>query len=440
MSILSEENKKIAQWALQTALDCGCQEARVTFVTGVSNSFEYRDLQLDTLESSTESQLYIEVFVDNKYGSFSSNRLDKEELEAFIKQGVESARYLAEDKCRKLPDAERYYKGNLDLDLLDTSFFDISADEKLKIAKNAVGEIYGTHEDIISISAEYNDSISSVYMLTSNGFENQSDKTSYSLVVSVSLKTDTDSRSEAYWYDMASHWDVLQKEGLGKIALQKALDKVGQSKIASGAYDMLLDNTTTSRLLSPLISALYGSAIQQKSSFLIDRLNEKILSDKLTIVDRPHQKRMLGSRLYDGEGVATTERVVVEKGVLKTYFIDTYYSGKLQMNPTIASSSGLCVELGTETHEELIDSIEKGIWVTGFNGGNSNPTTGDFSFGVDGFFIENGKIVKPISEMNITGNLIDLWSNIVAIGNNPRKNVASQLPSILFRNVNFSGL
>lgn len=440
MSILTAENKEITQWALQTALNYGCQEVRVTFVSGTDNSFEYRDLQLDTLESSTENQLYIEIFVDNKYGSFSSNRLDKNELDKFIKGAVESTRYLAEDIHRCLPDSDRYYRGTTDLNVFDDSYYQIPADEKLRVTQNAVREIYGTREDIISISASYNDSLSSVYMIASNGLNVQTDRTSYSLVVSVTLETATESRSEAYWYDVATHWDVLQKEGLGKVALQRALDKVGQGKIPSGNYEMLLDNMTVSRLLSPVMSSLYGGAIQQKNSFLIDKIGEKVFSDKLTIVDKPHQQKVIGSRLYDGEGIATKDMTIVEKGVLISYFIDTYYSNKMKIEPTIASSSGLSIELGNKNHEELIKGIKKGIWVTDFNGGNSNPTTGDFSFGVEGFLIEEGQIVKPVSEMNITGNLLDLWSNVVAVGNNPRKNVATKLPSILFKNVSFSGL
>lgn len=440
MSVISDKNKEVAAWALQKAMNAGCQEVRVTLITGESNSFEYRDLQLDVLESNTENQLYIEIFVDHKYGSFSSNRLEKEELEKFITEAVASTRYLSEDKCRQLPDPERYYKGTKDLNLLDNSYYSITAEDKLNVTRQAVEEIYGSHEDIISISANYNDSLSGVYMLTSNGLENQTERTNFGLSVEVSLKTDTASRAESYWYDIATHWADLDKAGLGKIALQRALNKVGQEKIGSGRYKMLLDNMTVSRLLSPLLSAIYGSSIQQKNSFLIDKIGEKVFSEKLTIIDNPHQEKVLGSRLYDGEGVATKARVVVEKGVLKTYYLDTYYANKLGIEPTIASPTGLSVELGEQNHDQLIASIDKGIWVTGFNGGNTNPTTGDFSFGIDGFLIEQGVIVKPVSEMNITGNLLDLWSNILAIGNNPRKKVASKYPSILFDDVSFSGL
>lgn len=439
-TIISAQNKEIANWAKGYALELGCKQVRVTFVASKNNSFKYRNTQLDTLTSNTENRLYIEIYVDSKYGSFSSNRLEKEELRIFIAEAIESVKHLSEDNARCLPDATRYYKGDIDLDIFDPKFNTLTTEEKLAVTKNTIDEIAGKRKDIIALTSSYNDSMSCVYMIDSNGFENENNRTSCSLVVSVTLKTNTDARSEAYWYDMATHWDNLQKTGLGQVALDEAIQKVGQAKISSGKYNMLLDNISSSHLLSPIISAMYGSAIRQRKSFLIDQLDKKVFSSELTIIDKPHQKQTLGSRLYDGEGVATKEQCVIEKGVLKSYYVDTYNSLKLDIEPTIASPSGLCMELGTKNHEELIASIDKGIWVTGFNGGNTNPTTGDFSFGIDGFLIENGKIMKPVSEMNITGNLLSLWSNIIEIGNNPRQNISTQLPSILFSDVSFSGL
>lgn len=440
MNIISAQNKEIALWCKQYALEQGADAVRIVLVASTNNSFEFRNEQLENLESSTENGLNIELFVDQKYGNFSSNRLEKEELKTFIQQGIASVRYLAKDQYRQLPSPERYYTDKIDLELVDQQYFNIPTDKKLNIAKKASEEILNSHPDIISISSSYADSISSVYIADSNGFEAQTDKTTYSLMVSVSLKTSSDARAEDFWYDVATHWDELQKEGIGKKALSRALERVGQGKIASGKYTMLLDNMSASRLLSPIISAMSGGAIQQRNSFLLDKLDQKLFSEKLTIVDRPHQKGKIGSRLYDGEGVATSERIIIDKGQLKTYFIDTYNSAKLGMPPTIASSSGLCLQLGNKTHEQLIEEINKGIWVTGFNGGNTNSSTGDFSFGVEGFLIEDGKVTKPISEMNITGNLLTLWTKIVEIGNNPRKNISSQIPSIVFDDVSFSGL
>lgn len=439
--MITEQHKDISQWAMDFALKNGCQHARISILTATNNSFEYRNTQIDRLHQSSENKLYIELFVNGRYGSFSTNRIEKDGLEAFIKEGIASTRYLSEDIFRRLPDPERYYKADgKDLDLYDSSFHTLTTDGKLDLVKHAVAEVYDTDSRIISVSSSYDDGIGSEYMIASNGFEAESDDSAFSLVVEVSLKTDGDARAESYWYDSAIYWNDLKKSGIGAKALDHALRKIGQTKVKSGKYDMLLDNTTASRLLSPLISAMYGAALQQKNSFLLNKLGEQIVSDKLTVMDTPHLKRSFGARWFDGEGVATRDQVIIDKGVLNTYFIDTYNALKMDVSPTIASPSIIQVEHGERGFDEILKTVQKGIWVTGFNGGNSNPTTGDFSFGIEGFLIENGLATTPVSEMNITGNMLALWSNLLEVGNDPRTNSSWRLPSLLFSDVNFSGL
>lgn len=439
--MISKENKQIAQWAIDTALANGCQQARASIITGQNNSFEYRDKQLDKLHQSSENKLYIELFVDGRYGSFSTNRIDKSILDKFIRDGIDSTRLLAEDPCRQLPDPSRYYKSDgRDLDLFDKTFASINAEQKIEIAKQAVEEILDSDDRIITITASYNDGMGADYMIASNGFETESADTAFDLTVEVALETGSDARAESYWFDSSLYWSDLQKTGIGKTALKRALQKIGQRKIKSGVYPMLLDNTTSSRLLAPMISAMFGSALHQKNSFLLDRLGDQIASEKLTLIDTPHIRRAFGARWHDGEGIATKEQRIIEKGVLNTYFIDTYSSLKMGVEPTIASPSILNLEVGNKNFDQLLLTIDKGIWVTGFNGGNTNSTTGDFSFGIEGFLIENGVATTPISEMNITGNILTLWQNLLEIGNDPREKSTRRIPSLLFDNVNFSGL
>lgn len=439
--MITTDQKNIAQWAMDFALKNECQAARVSIITANNNSFEYRNTQLDKLHQSSENKLYIELYVNGRYGSFSTNRIDKSELESFIKEGIISTKYLAEDTLRQLPDSDRYYKPDgKDLDLYDNSFETISTDKKLEIAKQAVEEIYQSDKRIISISSAYDDGVGAEYMIASNGFEAEAVDSAFNLTVEVALKTDGDARAEAYWYDSSIYWNDLQKIGIGATALKRALQKIGQQKIKSGKYPMLLDNTTAARLLSPMIGAMYGAALQQKNSFLLGKLGQQIASEKLTLTDTPHLTKSFGARWFDGEGIATCERVIIDKGILNTYFIDTYNALKMDMTPTIASPSIINTALGDKNFDSILQSMQNGIWVTAFNGGNSNPTTGDFSFGVEGFLIENGIATTPISEMNITGNILTLWHNLVEVGNDPRHTSSRRLPSLLFNDVNFSGL
>lgn len=439
--MITNDNKKLAQWAMEFALKNGCQASRVSIYNGSSSSFEIRDMKMDRLQQASENSLVIHLYVDGRFGSFSTNRLDKKELDAFIRNGIASTRFLAEDKARTLPDASLYYKGKgTDLQLIDPKFDAIQPDDKVTLAMNVCDEMMGKDDRIISANSSYSDEKDFKYMVASNGFEGETSGSSFSLVASVSIRGEGDARPESYWFDSALYYDTMIKEGLGNKALERVFRKLGQKKVASGKYRMVVDNMNSSRLLSPIIDAIYGSSIQQKNSFLLDKLDQKVLGDKVTLTDEPHLIKSSGARYFDGEGVATKRIPVFENGVLKTYYIDTYSANKMNIKPTIGSPSIFTMQMGNKNTDTLVASVDKGILVTGFNGGNSNSTTGDFSYGVEGFLIENGAITQPISEMNATGNMLTLWSNLAEAGNDPRTYSSWRIPSLLFDDVDFSGL
>lgn len=439
--MITNENKQLAQWAMEYAIKNGCQASRVSVYNGSSSSFEIRDMKMDRLQQASENSLIIHLFTDGRFGSFSTNRLDKKELEAFIRNGIDSTRYLAEDKARTLPDPALYYKGNgRNLELIDPKFDSIQPDDKVALAMNICNEMMGKDDRIISVNSSYADEKDFKYMVASNGFEGEESGSSFSLSANVSIHGEGDARPESYWFDSSLYYDALIKEGIGIKALERVLRKLGQKKVASGKYRMVVDNMNSSRLLSPVINALYGSSIQQKNSFLLDKQDQKVFGEKLTLIDEPHLIKASGARYFDGEGVATKRMSVFENGVLKTYYIDTYSANKMGMKPTISSPSIFTMQMGDKDTDGLVASVDKGILVTGFNGGNSNSTTGDFSYGVEGFLIENGKLTQPVSEMNATGNMITLWSNLAETGNDPRKFSSWRIPSLLFDEVDFSGL
>jgi len=438
--MISNNNKKLVKQAMDFALQKGCQAARVRLYSGSNCEFEVRDMKIDKLQQASENSLTIHLFADNRYGSFSTNRLDKKELEKFISNGIDSIRYLAEDKARALPSADLYYKGNEDLQLFDSKFDTIQPDDKIELAMSVCEEMMNKDSRIISANGTYKDTTHFSYLIASNGFEGETASTTFNLSSSISIKGDGEERPESWFYDSSLYFDSLTKEGIGTKSLEKVLRKLGQKKTTSGKYSMLVDNMVVGNLLHPMINALYGSSIQQKNSFLIDKLNQKVLGDNITIIDNPHLPKTAGARFFDNEGIATKKQPIFENGILKTYFIDTYYGNKLEMSPTIGTPSILSMELGDKNVEGLIATINKGIWVTGFNGGNSNSTTGDFSYGIEGFLIENGKIIYPVNEMNITGNLLTLWNNLKEAGNDLFKASRWKIPSLLFEGVDFSGL
>ncbi|MFA9393002.1 MAG: TldD/PmbA family protein [Prolixibacteraceae bacterium] len=434
------EKYKLAKWAMEHALKNGAQQSSVSISDSKSSSIDIRDEKIDKLETSIENGLSIELYVDHKYSKHSTNRLVKEELARFIEQAIEGTRYLSEDEFRALPDPSLYYKGDgPDLNTYDPQIDQVEPETKIEIAKALEKEVLGKDERIISVTTSYYDGESGRVMVTSNGFEGDYQKTYFGVGASVSVQSG-DSRPSAGWYESKIHFDKLNKTGAGAIALDKALQKVGQKKIGTEKLPMLVENRQLGRLLGPVISALNGSAIQQKDSFLIDKLGQKVVSEKLSIIDDPFLPSGNASKLFDGEGLATKKRNIITQGVLNTYFIDNYYANKMGAAPTGGSTSNLVFDLGDQTMDEMISNIKRGILVTGFNGGNCNGTTGDFSYGIEGFLIEDGARTQAISEMNITGNMLVLWSSINAVGNDAYENSSWLTPSVLFNDVDFSGI
>lgn len=436
----TQEKYQLVNWAIEQSLKYGARQAAAGISDSGSNRIEIRERKIDKLEQANQHSLGIRLYVDGKYSEHSTNRLRKSDLERFIREAVAATRYLAEDEFRALPEPELYYKGNgPELNLLDPAFGDVDPQKKIDLAFALENEILGRDERIISVSANYGDGMGGRVAATSNGFSGESSNSYFSMWASVSVKGG-DARPSAGWSESALFFDKLTTRGIGDTALKRALAKIGQRKIESARLPMIVENVSAARLLSPLIAALSGAAIQQKNSFLIDRLGQKVASDALTLIDDPHIPGGRGSRLFDGEGLAAMKMPVFEKGVLKTYYVDTYYARKLNVRPTTGGTSNILLKPGTRSLEQLIASLDRGILVTGFNGGNSNGSTGDFSFGIDGFLIEKGAIVQPVSEMNITGNLLQLWTNFTEAGNDFREDSSWRIPSLLFQDVDFSGI
>jgi len=193
------------------------------------------------------------------------------------------------------------------------------------------------------------------------------------------------------------------------------------------------------RILRALLGPISAQALQQKNSFLDGKLEQAIAGQGLTIVDDPLLLRGLASRHHDGEGIASHRRTLVEKGVLKTYLLDNYYSRKLKLKPTGGQFSNLLLEGGSGSQQDLLAAMGRGMLITSFNGGNSNSATGDFSLGVSGMLVESGHVVKPVNEMNLTGNLLEFWARLEAMAADPYPYSSWRTPSLLFRGTQLSG-
>ena len=432
----------LANWTVDHAKKSGADEVAVNVSNRREIEVEYRDKKLEKLKESTQSSLGLSIYVDNRYSGHSTNDLSKDSLKKFIQEAVAMTKYLTKDPFRSLPDP-KYYQGQKDMDLhiLDDNYDKVDSKKRVSFAGEIEAAAMAQSDKIISTTAGYSDTYSESVKVHSNGFEGEHQSTVFSAGAEVTVKDEQGARPEDWFYaTVRFHKDLPEAEFLGKEAAKRALRKIGQDKMESGVYDMIIENRAGGRLLYAMYGPMQARSLQQKSSFLEGMLGKKIASEKLTITDDPFVSTGMGSRLYDGEGIVAKSRVMIDKGILKSYYVDNYYGKKLGMEPTTGGPSNIVFDYGTKSMDDMVKEVQKGILVTGFIGGNSNSTTGDFSFGIVGLYVENGKIVKPVNEMNISGNLKEFWNRLAEVGNDPYQYSSWRMPSIYFKDVQFSGI
>jgi len=438
----NKETLELAHWVVKRAGTAGANDAAVDITKQRSIDIGFRDRKLEELNESTQNSLSLSIYAGGRYSNHTTNDLRRDQLDKFIDEAVAMTKYLSEDPFRTLPDP-KYYEGRKEMDLKinDSAYDGIESAKRVDIAREIEAIALDQSDKIISVNSGYGDSKYYSVKVHSNGFEGTSERTSFSAGTSVTMRDEGDGRPQDWEWAIVRHLkDLPATDFLGKNAVSRTMQKLGQKKMASGLYDMIVENRTASRLLGNLYGPLTGRSLQQKSSFLDGKLGEKIASDKLTIIDDPFILSGLGSCLYDSEGMTAKKRKIIENGVLRSYYIDTYYGKKLEMDPTTPSPTNIVFEYGNRSIEEMIKDVKKGIFVTSFIGGNSNSTTGDFSTGIIGVYIENGKLTQPVNEMNITGNQTEFWNQLVEVGNDPYEYSAWRRPTLYFKDVQFSGI
>jgi len=433
----------IAEWAVQFALKSGATDSVASINSIKSLNVTLVNEDIEKLQESNQNSLSIEIYCNNRYSSHSTNDLRKESLSKFIDEAVKMTNYLAKDEARVLPE-KKFYPGpdilSIELDLYDDSFNSVGFKDKFRLVKELYSSIKGKSDKLINISSYYNDSISTSFVVNSNGFSGNTKKTVYSIYASVSVNDPNGGKPSAGEGCVTRYMnELISTEKIANSALNRALGKIGQKKIESGVYSMLVENRSGWGVTGKLFGAMGGRALQQKNSYLEGMLGKKVASELLTITDDPFIRKGLASRHFDNEGIAASKKDIISGGVLNNFYIDNYYGRKLNMEPYTGNSSNLIYKKGEKSFEELIKMIEKGIFVTDFIGGNFNSTTGDFSNGIAGYYIENGEIKFPVNEMNISGNAKDLWTSLIETGNNPYMYSSNHTPSFLFEKINFSG-
>jgi PmbA protein len=435
-----EELLKEAQRALDMALKAGAQDAVIGASFGYSTEFEYRDGKLEKVQQSASRGLNVALYVDDRYSTHGTTDLRPAQVQRFIEDAVVLTRHLEPDPFRKIPEAKLFAnRPAVDLELIDPTVNEISR-EQCVAWLTEMDQIAHGERRVVTANSGVSFGYSASARVTSNGFVGTRAGTNAGYGSHVTLDEGNGKRPDGFRYVHGRYLNTLPDPlECSRLALQRGLARLGSEKGKSAKTAMVVDAENAGNLLRYLAGGLSAGSIQQKRSFLANKKDQKIASELLTIVDDPLIVRGLGSRLYDGEGISAKRLPVIEKGVLKNFYIDTYYGRKLGWEPTSGGSANLQFELGSKNLEQLISDVGEGVYVNGFLGGNADSTTGDFSLGVRGHRIENGKKAGPVGEMNITGNLLELFSNLAAVGNDPTPYSSTRTPTLVFKDVNFSG-
>jgi PmbA protein len=440
---MNKEMLELCAWVVKTAKVAGADACMVNLDSNRSVEVSYRDRRPENIKEASTKALNVQVFVNGRYSNQSTSDLRKEALRDFLANAVVATRLLAEDPYRTLPD-QKYCQGRaeMDLELVDAAYASFTPENRHELAKameNACLQAGG--DKVISVTAQEEDGNQESVMVGSNGFEGYSRGTYYVGVAEMTAKDAGDRRPNGYSYAVAvCRRDLPPPEEIGTRAAQRTLDLMGAKKIKTETLPIIIENQNVGRLFGGFLAAMSGRSIQQKRSFLADRKGQAVASRHLTLVDDPFIPKGLGSRLYDGDGMSAKKKVMIEAGVLKEFFVDWYYSRKLGWEPTSGRPSNLVIPPGQRSVQEIMKDLGRGILVSGFIGGNSNPTTGDTSIGITGQLFENGAPVQAVAEMNIADNHLKFWPRLIEVANDPFLYSSSRFPSLVFENVVVSGV
>ena len=353
-------------------------------------------------------------------------------------------RVLSEDPFRSLPEPALYEgRASIDLRLEDPAYPTVTPEQRRKAAQQmeeAARAVKGA-EAILSVSTGFDDTRTESFRVASNGFEGTRVDTVFFVSAQVSVKDADGRRPEDYSFGGSRFLgEVPAVAEVGRQAAERAISRLGSKKPPSAVMTLVVDNRAAGRLMGALAGPLTGASLQQKRSFLEGKLGQAVGSPLLDVADDPLIPKAFGSRLYDFEGLAAQRRTVFEKGVLRSYYVDTYYGKKLKMAPTSGGVSNLAWTLGEKPQAAILKEVGEGILVTSFLGGNSNGTTGDYSFGVQGFRIRGGERAEPVGEMNIAGNMLELMTKLTAVGDDPWPYSSMRTPTLVFEGVQFAGV
>jgi PmbA protein len=411
----------LADRLVAAARRAGADQADAIAVRSVSLSVDVRDGAVEESQRSEGDDIGLRVLVGRKQAAVSTNDVTGDGLDALAERAVAMARAAPEDRFAGLADPALLAHSFPPLDLLDPDMPAVDVLEaRAQEAEAACLAVAGVTK---SGGASASAGIGGMVLVTSHGFHGTTISSRHSISMSAiagdgtGMETDYDFTSTLHAADLDS------AEQIGRGAGERAVKRLNPRKVATRKVPVVFDARISGSLVGHLVSAANGSSVARKTSFLREKLGERIFAPSIDIVDDPLRQRGLRSRPFDAEGVTTRAHNVVEDGVLKTWLLDCATARELKLETTgsaqrgVSSSpspgpSNLHLKAGAKTADELIAEIEDGFYVTGLIGMGVNLVTGDYSRGASGFWIEHGKPTYAVSEVTIAGHLLDMFRSL----------------------------
>jgi PmbA protein len=429
----------VAKALEMASLSADAAEVAITKSTGLSVST--RMCEVENVEFNSDGALGITVYRGQKKGSASTSDLSEKAIAQTVAAALDIAQYTSEDPYAGPAPKELMVKSVPDLDLFhpDEPDPDTAAQRAIEAEQAALD-----FSDQIKQSdgASYDSHYGLKVYGNSHGLLVSYPSSRHSLSCSV-IGEDRDGNMERdYSYTLSRHRDDLWTPAtVGQIAAQKTVERLNPQKLKTGQYPVMFAADVATGLLGHLVMAISGGNLYRKSSFLLDKLGEKVLPDWFSIEEKPHVLRGLASSPFDNEGVETKDMSIITDGKLATYLLTSYAARKLNMTPT-GHAGGIhnwYVASSGQNFEQMLAQLGTGLLVTEVMGQGVNIVTGDYSRGAAGFWVENGQIQYPVSEITIAGSLETMFKSIVAVGSDVETRSQIQTGSILIESLKVAG-
>lgn len=430
----------LAADAIRRARAAGAQGVVASAFRSRDVGVTYRDGAVETVKDATSRGLSLRLYVDGRYSAHDSSDLRPDALQGFVEEAVALTRSLEPDPDRLMVDPALHPRGPLpDLDLDDRAIDDLTRDQRVAWLQEMDA---AAHADprVLSATCDVADGHELYAYVTSTGFSGTYATSMASNVAVVTVRDADDKKPEDYAWSSARHVRELPPPStIATEALQRALDRVGAAKGPTRKTTMVVEPRAAVSLVARLLGPMSARAVQQHTSMFAGKVGERLLSERFTLLDDPLRPRALGSRPFDGEGLASRPRTMIDQGVLAQLYVDTYYGRKAGLTPNGGSASNLLLVGGAGDTASWMREVGTGILVTSWLGGNADGTTGDFSMGCRGFLIDGGRRGAAVQEMNVTGNLLDLFRSLRGVGADGFAYASLRAPTLVFEDVSFSG-